>query len=102
MFNKVRNEYPIVVSGAVQAFAQMFPKLDYLNLAVWESAQFLDGNEITLLRVSGSGGKERKCIGWKQELRGIGKLDVRLDMSTGGEGGGIAVNEDIVCNFVGL
>lgn len=76
-FNKVRSEYLAVVSDVVRAFATRFTKLDYLNLAVWESAQCLDGNEIALLRV----GEERKCIGWKQVLpmRGMGKLDVRLD-----------------------
>lgn len=88
-FNNVRSEYLAVVSDVVRAFATRFPKLDYLNLAVWESAQCLDGNEIALLRV-GTEGEGRKCIGWKQVLpmRGMGKLDVRLD------GGYMEVVED--------
>lgn len=91
-FNNVRSEYLAVVSDVVRALATRFPKLDYLNLAVWESAQCLDGNEIALLRV-GTEEEGRKCIGWKQVLpmRGMGKLDVRLDggyMDVAGDGNG--------------
>lgn len=91
-FNNVRSEYLAIVSDVVRAFAARFPKLDYLNLAVWESAQCLDGNEIALLRVD-TEGEGRKCIGWKQVLpmRGMGKLDVRLDeryMEVAGDGVG--------------
>lgn len=91
-FEDVRNEYVVVVSDAVAIFSKHFVRMDYLNFAVWESAQFLDGNELSLLRIDEGCDTRRRCIGWKQSVRGVGKLDVRLDVTNG---------KVEACNFVG-
>jgi hypothetical protein len=81
-FECVRGEYIDVVSDAVKCFGETFEGLEYVGVAVWESCQWVDGNEICILRVSdGIGdGKKGRVVGWRQESpnRHLGKFDIRF------------------------